>query len=169
MRPSPCTSTLSRASRIRSGVKPAKGVSAEPSGLPSTNSSVVKAEKTQPGLLRALELCGSDPSMNKRPAWPPLHHVILAARRGAFAGNAFRSLLRSIVRNCVPTFRPGVRVRDLIRLSATEAAARLSRREITAEQYVRAHLERIEERDKDIGAFVHVAPEAAIRAARTLD
>jgi len=58
---------------------------------------------------------------------------------------------------------------DLIRLSAAEAAARLARRELSAEQYVRAHLARIEERDGEVRAFVRVGREQALSAARALD
>jgi len=60
-------------------------------------------------------------------------------------------------------------MKELIRLSAAEAAVSLARRELSAEQYVRAHLARIEERDGEVRAFARVAHERALDAARALD
>jgi Asp-tRNA(Asn)/Glu-tRNA(Gln) amidotransferase A subunit family amidase len=58
---------------------------------------------------------------------------------------------------------------DLPRLSATEAAGRMARRELSAESYIRALLERIDERDPAVRAFVCVGREGALNAARELD
>jgi Asp-tRNA(Asn)/Glu-tRNA(Gln) amidotransferase A subunit family amidase len=58
---------------------------------------------------------------------------------------------------------------DLVRTSAVEAAARLARRELSAERYVRAHLERIEEREPQVRAFVHIDAAGVLSAARALD
>ncbi|MSQ21038.1 MAG: amidase [Betaproteobacteria bacterium] len=58
---------------------------------------------------------------------------------------------------------------DLIRLSAIDIAKKMAQREITAEQYVRALLARIDERDGSVRAFVHVGREPALAAAKALD
>jgi amidase len=53
--------------------------------------------------------------------------------------------------------------------SAREAARRIAAREITAEQLVRACLERIAARESTVGAWIHVDPDAALAQARRLD
>lgn len=58
---------------------------------------------------------------------------------------------------------------DLIRLSAIDVARKLAQREITAVQYVRALLERIDERDPSVRAFVYLGREQALAAAKVLD
>jgi Asp-tRNA(Asn)/Glu-tRNA(Gln) amidotransferase A subunit family amidase len=57
----------------------------------------------------------------------------------------------------------------LYELSAADAAGRLARREISAEQLVKACLERIVEREPLIEAWTHVAFDDALEHARTLD
>jgi Asp-tRNA(Asn)/Glu-tRNA(Gln) amidotransferase A subunit family amidase len=54
-------------------------------------------------------------------------------------------------------------------LSATEAARRIARREITCEQLIRDYLERIAERDREVQAWQYIDPEAALAQARVLD
>ncbi|WP_289295916.1 amidase [uncultured Reyranella sp.] len=54
-------------------------------------------------------------------------------------------------------------------LTATELAQRLDSGAATAEGIVRAHLERIDERDADVLAWSHLAREAALETARMLD
>ncbi|HUK03971.1 MAG TPA: amidase [Burkholderiales bacterium] len=54
-------------------------------------------------------------------------------------------------------------------LGAREAARRLAAREITAEALVRACLERIDEREKTVGAWIHLDPHAALAQAKALD
>ena len=54
-------------------------------------------------------------------------------------------------------------------LSATELAQRLDAGAVTAEAIVRAHLERIDERDAQVLAWSHLAREAALARARVLD
>jgi Asp-tRNA(Asn)/Glu-tRNA(Gln) amidotransferase A subunit family amidase len=54
-------------------------------------------------------------------------------------------------------------------LSATELAQRLDRGTVTAEAIVRAHLERIDQRDTDVLAWSHLARDAALERARVLD
>jgi Asp-tRNA(Asn)/Glu-tRNA(Gln) amidotransferase A subunit family amidase len=58
---------------------------------------------------------------------------------------------------------------DLTRLTALEAAARLQRRELTAERYWRALAERIEAREPTVRAFAYLARDQALAAARALD
>lgn len=60
-------------------------------------------------------------------------------------------------------------MQQLNQLSASEAARRLARREITAEQMARACLERIEEREAAVGAWIHIDPDAVLAQARQLD
>ncbi|RZT35546.1 amidase [Cupriavidus agavae] len=57
----------------------------------------------------------------------------------------------------------------ILDLSAREMAARLGRRDLSAEAVVRASLERIAELDVRIHAWQHVDPDAAIARARALD
>jgi Asp-tRNA(Asn)/Glu-tRNA(Gln) amidotransferase A subunit family amidase len=52
---------------------------------------------------------------------------------------------------------------------ACEAARRLARRELRAEELLRACVERIDQREPDVRAFVHRDHEAALAAARALD
>jgi Asp-tRNA(Asn)/Glu-tRNA(Gln) amidotransferase A subunit family amidase len=54
-------------------------------------------------------------------------------------------------------------------LSATELAQRLDAGAVTAEAIVRAHLERIDQRDADVLAWSHLARDAALERARVLD
>jgi aspartyl-tRNA(Asn)/glutamyl-tRNA(Gln) amidotransferase subunit A len=63
----------------------------------------------------------------------------------------------------------GAAADELFRLSASDLAARLSKREISAEEAARVHLDRIEATDGTINAFVHVDAEGAIAAAREID
>jgi Asp-tRNA(Asn)/Glu-tRNA(Gln) amidotransferase A subunit family amidase len=58
---------------------------------------------------------------------------------------------------------------DLAALTATDAAARIASGAISAEQYVRACLARIEAVEPEIRAFVHLDPGYAIEQARRLD
>jgi Asp-tRNA(Asn)/Glu-tRNA(Gln) amidotransferase A subunit family amidase len=58
---------------------------------------------------------------------------------------------------------------ELNKLSATEAAMRLARRDITAEALVRACLERIAARDAEVQAWIFLDPDHALTQARTLD
>ncbi len=60
-------------------------------------------------------------------------------------------------------------MKKLNALSALDASRMISRREITAEALVRDCLERIRERDADVGAWIHCDPELALRQARLLD
>jgi len=60
-------------------------------------------------------------------------------------------------------------VQRLNQLSASEAARRLARREITAEQMARACLARIEEREATVRAWIHLDPDAVLAQARELD
>jgi Asp-tRNA(Asn)/Glu-tRNA(Gln) amidotransferase A subunit family amidase len=54
-------------------------------------------------------------------------------------------------------------------LGAREAARKLAAREVTAEALVRACLERIDEREKTVGAWIHLDRDAAIAQAKALD
>jgi Asp-tRNA(Asn)/Glu-tRNA(Gln) amidotransferase A subunit family amidase len=54
-------------------------------------------------------------------------------------------------------------------LTAAEAAARIRAKTLTCEELVRSCLKRIEERDADVRAFIHVDPARAIAKARELD
>jgi Asp-tRNA(Asn)/Glu-tRNA(Gln) amidotransferase A subunit family amidase len=54
-------------------------------------------------------------------------------------------------------------------LDASAAARQLQRREISAEQLVRACLDRIEAREPAVQAWTHVAADAALAHARELD
>ena len=58
---------------------------------------------------------------------------------------------------------------QLNRLPATQVAAQLASRRISAEQYVRACLARIAEREHEIGAWAYLDPEQALEQARALD
>ena len=54
-------------------------------------------------------------------------------------------------------------------LTATELARQIDSGAVTAEAIVRAHLERIDERDGDVLAWSHLARDAALERARVLD
>jgi Asp-tRNA(Asn)/Glu-tRNA(Gln) amidotransferase A subunit family amidase len=58
---------------------------------------------------------------------------------------------------------------EIVKLTATEAAAEIARGAVSAEDYVRACLERIEALDGEIKAFVHLDREHALSQARRLD
>jgi Asp-tRNA(Asn)/Glu-tRNA(Gln) amidotransferase A subunit family amidase len=60
-------------------------------------------------------------------------------------------------------------VADLIAISATDAAAEIARGAISAEDYVRACLDRIAAVEKDVQAFIHLDPDYALMQARALD
>ena len=52
---------------------------------------------------------------------------------------------------------------DLTRLSASALADKLAAREVSSEEAVRAHLDRIEAVDADVHAFLHVAGSAPVQ------
>jgi len=54
-------------------------------------------------------------------------------------------------------------------LTASQAAALLARRELSAEDLMRACLDRAAEREGEVHAFAHLAPDAALAHARALD
>ncbi len=54
-------------------------------------------------------------------------------------------------------------------LTATEIARQIDSGALTAEAVIRAHLERIDQRDSDVLAWVHLARDAALDRARELD
>ncbi|MEV8215191.1 Asp-tRNA(Asn)/Glu-tRNA(Gln) amidotransferase subunit GatA [Leifsonia sp. NPDC077715] len=58
---------------------------------------------------------------------------------------------------------------DLTRISASALADKLATREVSSEEAVRAHLDRIEAVDADVHAFLHVAGEKALRTAAEID
>jgi aspartyl-tRNA(Asn)/glutamyl-tRNA(Gln) amidotransferase subunit A len=58
---------------------------------------------------------------------------------------------------------------DIVRLDAAELADRLTAGELSAEEATRAHLERIAVVDEAVHAFLHVAEDAALAAARAVD
>ena len=58
---------------------------------------------------------------------------------------------------------------DLNRLSATEAAHLIAAGEISSADVMGACLKRIEDREPDVGAWVHLDPEAALARARAAD
>jgi Asp-tRNA(Asn)/Glu-tRNA(Gln) amidotransferase A subunit family amidase len=58
---------------------------------------------------------------------------------------------------------------ELVKLTATDAAAEIARGAISAEHYTRACLDRIEALDGEIKAFVHLDREHALSQARRLD
>ena len=59
--------------------------------------------------------------------------------------------------------------RSLNNLSATEIAAGIARGDFSAEAVMRACLARIEAREPEVGAFIHLDPEKALAAARAAD
>jgi len=58
---------------------------------------------------------------------------------------------------------------SLIDLTATAAAAALAKGQVSAVEYVTACIERINEREGEVQAWVHLDPEHALRQARALD
>lgn len=54
-------------------------------------------------------------------------------------------------------------------LTATEIARQIDGGKLTAETVIRAHLDRIDQRDADVMAWTHLARDAAIAAAKSLD
>jgi amidase len=58
---------------------------------------------------------------------------------------------------------------ELWRLTASEAAARIRARKLSAEEYVGACLARAFEREPEVAAFAHLDPAAAMREARLRD
>jgi len=60
-------------------------------------------------------------------------------------------------------------MQKLNELGAREAAKRLAAREITAEALARACLERIQEREAAVGAWIHLDPDAVLEQAKQLD
>lgn len=58
---------------------------------------------------------------------------------------------------------------ELCRLSATAAAQRLARRELSAERYVRALLERVDAREPQVRAFAYIGREQVLQASKALD
>ena len=54
-------------------------------------------------------------------------------------------------------------------LSISEIRERLSSRKISAEELVRAHFARIETRDKEVRAYLHLSPDRALGQARKID
>ena len=58
---------------------------------------------------------------------------------------------------------------DLFRLSASEAAARIREGKLTSEALVRSCLERIDSRDSQVKAWVHLDRDLALRQARECD
>jgi aspartyl-tRNA(Asn)/glutamyl-tRNA(Gln) amidotransferase subunit A len=58
---------------------------------------------------------------------------------------------------------------ELIRMTAAQTAAAIAGGEVSAVEVTRAHLERIEAVDGQVHAFLHVAGDAAVRAATAVD
>jgi len=58
---------------------------------------------------------------------------------------------------------------ELCRLSATQALRRLATGELTAQRFARSHLDRIIERDQNVGAWAFVDREQVLRRAREID
>lgn len=58
---------------------------------------------------------------------------------------------------------------EIYELSASELAAKLRAREITSEEAVKAHLDRIEKLDGVINAYLHVNADEALEVAREVD
>ena len=58
---------------------------------------------------------------------------------------------------------------ELIRMTAAELAALVASGDVSAVDVARAHLDRIEAVDERVHAFLHVASESALRAARAVD
>jgi len=58
---------------------------------------------------------------------------------------------------------------ELARLSATQAAALLASRKLSAEEYAGACLARVAQREHEVGAWAHIDPDQVLAQARTLD
>jgi aspartyl-tRNA(Asn)/glutamyl-tRNA(Gln) amidotransferase subunit A len=58
---------------------------------------------------------------------------------------------------------------ELTALTISEIRDRLTRRQVSAEELVRAHLARIEEKDGAVRAYLHLSPERALEQARRID
>ena len=58
---------------------------------------------------------------------------------------------------------------ELVRLDAAELAHRMAAGDVSSEEATRAHLDRIAEVDGDVHAFLHVAADQALEAARSVD
>lgn len=58
---------------------------------------------------------------------------------------------------------------DIVKLSAVEIKEKILKKEISAVEVVKAHLDRIEEVDKDLNAFISVFNEEALKAAERVD
>ncbi len=58
---------------------------------------------------------------------------------------------------------------ELCRLSASEAVARVAKGEVTSEELTRACLERIEEREPEVEAWMHLDPDYTLAQARERD
>jgi aspartyl-tRNA(Asn)/glutamyl-tRNA(Gln) amidotransferase subunit A len=58
---------------------------------------------------------------------------------------------------------------DLTALTIAEIRDHLTRREVSAEELVRAHLARIEEKDREVRAYLHLSPERALEQAQRID
>ena len=58
---------------------------------------------------------------------------------------------------------------ELTRLSAAEIAAAIAAGEVSAEEVTQAHLDRIEQVDGMVRAFLHVDADGALDAARRVD
>lgn len=58
---------------------------------------------------------------------------------------------------------------DIVKLSAVEIKEKILKKELSATEVVKAHLNRIEEIDKDINAFISINKEGALEAAEKVD
>ncbi|NLK43630.1 MAG: Asp-tRNA(Asn)/Glu-tRNA(Gln) amidotransferase subunit GatA [Tissierellia bacterium] len=58
---------------------------------------------------------------------------------------------------------------DIVKLSALEIREKILNKELSATQVVKAHLDRIDEIDKDINAFISINKEEALKAAEQVD
>lgn len=58
---------------------------------------------------------------------------------------------------------------ELTALTIGEIRDSLTQRRVSAEELVRAHLARIEEKDKEVRAYLHLSPERALEQARKID
>ena len=58
---------------------------------------------------------------------------------------------------------------ELTTATAAELAGRIAAREVSSEEVTRAHLDRIDEVDGEINAFLHVGADEALEAARAVD
>ena len=58
---------------------------------------------------------------------------------------------------------------DLTALDTTQVRELLTRKQVSAEELVRAHLKRIEENDERIRAYLVLCPERALEQAKRID